>query len=187
MQKREDWIQVVAHKVYMHESFLSSTAELKAEIETFNNVVIQGNPRWLANREKLENAHLLPPHQRYASIVFEVSTEEEQQRVLTQKQLSIAGRLVYLSKYHDIAPRRQCQNCFKLGHSEERCKSKGCKFCAELHYTKEHPSCLDCKITGRLCEHQKPCCTNYQKEHIATSRQCTSLSNTTRLSSHSLW
>jgi hypothetical protein len=63
----------------MHESFLSSTTELKAAIETFNNVVIQGNPRWLANREKLENAHLLPTHQRYASIVFGVGTKEEQQ------------------------------------------------------------------------------------------------------------
>ena len=45
MQKREDWIQVVAHKVYMHEEFISSPAELKAEIEIFNNVAIKGNPR----------------------------------------------------------------------------------------------------------------------------------------------
>ena len=61
----------------MHEAFTSSVAELKAEIESFNNVVIQGNPRWLAKREKLENAHLLPPHQRYASIAFVVGSEEE--------------------------------------------------------------------------------------------------------------
>jgi hypothetical protein len=40
MQTQEEQIQVVAHKVYMHEAFISSTAELKAEIETFNNVVI---------------------------------------------------------------------------------------------------------------------------------------------------
>jgi predicted amidohydrolase YtcJ len=45
MQTQEEWIQVVAHKVYMHDAFLSLTVELKAEIETFNNVVIQGNPR----------------------------------------------------------------------------------------------------------------------------------------------
>jgi hypothetical protein len=56
----------------MHEAFISSTAELKAEIESFNNVTIQGNLRWLAKREKLENAHLLSPHQRYASIAFVV-------------------------------------------------------------------------------------------------------------------
>jgi hypothetical protein len=61
----------------MHKAFILSTAELKAEIETFNNVVIQGNPRWLAKREKLKNAHLLPPHQRYASIAFVVGSEEE--------------------------------------------------------------------------------------------------------------
>jgi hypothetical protein len=51
MQTQEEQIQVVAHKVYMHEAFISSTAELKAEIESFNNVTIQGNPRWLAKRE----------------------------------------------------------------------------------------------------------------------------------------
>jgi hypothetical protein len=40
MQTQEEQIQVVAHKVYMHKAFTSSTAELKAEIESFNNVVI---------------------------------------------------------------------------------------------------------------------------------------------------
>jgi hypothetical protein len=178
MQTQEEQIQVVAHKVYMHEAFISSTAELKAEIETFNNVVIQGNPRWLAKREKLENAHLLPPHQRYASIAFVVGSEEERQRLLAQKQLSIAGRTVYLTKYHDISPTTQCQSCFKLGHNRKMCRDKGCKLCAEPHYTKDHPSCLNCKLTGRLCEHQKPRCINCRGEHIATSRKCTHLSNT---------
>jgi hypothetical protein len=105
MQTQEEQIQVVAHKVYMHEAFVSSTTELKAEIESFNNVAIQGNPRWLAKREKLKNAHLLPPHERYASIAFVVGSEEERQRLLAYKQLSIAGRTVYLTKYHDILPR----------------------------------------------------------------------------------
>jgi hypothetical protein len=160
MQTQEEQIQVVAHKVYMHKAFISSTAELKAEIETFNNIVIQGNPRWLAKREKLENAHSLPPHQRYASIAFVVASEEERQRLLAYKQLSIAGRTAYITKYHDISPRTQCQNCFKLGHNKEMCKSRGCKLCAKPHYTKDHLSCADCKLTGRLCEHQKPCCIN---------------------------
>jgi hypothetical protein len=153
MQTQEEQIQVVAHKVYMHEAFTSSTSELKAEIESFNNVTIQGNPRWLAKREKLENAHLLPPHQRYASIAFVVGSEEERQQLLAYKQLSIAGRTVYLTKYHDISPRTQCQNCFKLGHNKEMCKSRGCKLCAKPHYTKDHLSCADCKLTGRLCKH----------------------------------
>jgi hypothetical protein len=175
MQTQEEQIQVVAHKVYMHEAFVSSTTELKAEIESFNNVKIQGNPRWLAKREKLENAHLLPPHQRYASIAFVVGSEEERQRLLAYKQLSIAGRTVYLTKYHDISPRTQCQNCFKLGHNKEMCKNRGCKLCAKPHYTKDHQSCADCKLIGRLCEHQKPCCINCQEEHTATSRRCTYL------------
>jgi hypothetical protein len=162
----------------MHEAFISSTAELKAEIETFNNVVIQGTPRWLAKREKLENAHLLPPHQRYATIAFVVGSEEERQRLLAQKQLSIAGRTVYLTKYHDISQSTQCQSCFKLGHNREMCRDRGCKLCAEPHYTKDHPSCLDCKLTGRLCGHQKPRCINCRGEHIATSRKCIHLNNT---------
>jgi hypothetical protein len=108
MQTQEEQIQVVAHKVYMHKAFTSSTAGLKAEIESFNNIVIQGNPRWLAKPEKLENAHLLPPHQRYASIAFVVGSEEERQRMLAYKQLSIAGRTVYVTKYYDISPRTQC-------------------------------------------------------------------------------
>jgi hypothetical protein len=92
----------------MHEAFVSSTTELKAETESFNNVKIQGNLRWLAKREKLKNAHLLPPHQRYASIAFVVGSKEERQQLLAYKQLSIAGRTVYLIKYHDISLRTQC-------------------------------------------------------------------------------
>ena len=92
----------------MHDAFIASAAELKVEIETFNNIAIQGNPRWLAKREKLKNAHLLAPHQRYASIVFRVSSKDEQQRLLAQRQLNIAGRLVYLAKYHDISRKTQC-------------------------------------------------------------------------------
>jgi len=105
MQKQEEWVQVVAHKVYMHEEFLLSPTALKAEIETFNKVAIRGNPRWLAKQEKLETAHLLPLDQRYASIVFEVDSEQERQRLLLQKQLSIAGRVVYLTKYYNISLR----------------------------------------------------------------------------------
>lgn len=178
METQEEWIRVVAHKVYMHEAFLSSPAELKVEIETFNDVVIQGNPKWLAKREKLDNAHLLPPDQRYASIVFVVSSEEERQRLLARKQLSIAGRTVFLAKYYNTSPRTQCQSCFKLGHNREMCRNKGCKLCVEPHFTKDHPSCAECTTTGRLCPHQKPCCINCQGEHIATSYRCPHLSYT---------
>lgn len=156
----------------MHEEFLISTAALKAEIQTFNKVAIKGNPRWLVKQEKLKNAHLLPQDQRYASIVFEVESEDERQRLLAQKQLSIAGRSAYLTKYQDISAKTQCQGCFKLGHNKEMCKSLGCKLCAGSHFSKDHPSCKECKTTGRLCQHQKPYCINCKGEHIATSRQC---------------
>jgi hypothetical protein len=178
MQKQEEWIQVVAHKVYMHDAFVSSRAELKAEIETFNDIAIQGNSRWLVKREKLDSAYLLPPHQRYASIVFVVGSEEERQRLLARRQLSIAGRTVYLAKYQDISATTQCQSCFKLGHNREMCRSRGCKLCASPHYTKHYAGCTECKVTGRLCKHQKPCCINCQGEHIATSNRCPHLSKT---------
>ncbi|KAF2818401.1 hypothetical protein CC86DRAFT_413907 [Ophiobolus disseminans] len=61
MQKQEDLVQVIAHKVYMHNEFIVSPAALKEEIETFNKVTIKGNPRWLAKKERLKTAHLLPP------------------------------------------------------------------------------------------------------------------------------
>ena len=178
MQTQEEWIQVVAHGVYMHEGFISSTADLKAEIETFNNIAIKGNPRWLAKPEKLKSAHLLPPHQRYGSIVFVVGSEDERQRLLAQRQLSIAGRVAYLAKYHEFSAKTQCQRCYKLGHTREICRGKGCKLCAEPHLTKDHASCLECKTMGRLCKHQKPCCVNCKGEHTATSRICPLLNNT---------
>ncbi|KAF2821909.1 hypothetical protein CC86DRAFT_410985 [Ophiobolus disseminans] len=108
MQKQEDLVQVIAHKVYMHNEFIVSPAALKEEIETFNKVTIKGNPRWLAKKERLKTAHLLPPDQRYASIVFEVESEQERQRLLSQKQLSIAGRVAYLTKYYNISAKTQC-------------------------------------------------------------------------------
>ena len=135
----------------MHPKFIASPAELKAEIETFNNIAIKGNPRWLAKREKLEGAHLLPPDQRYASIVFVVGSEEERQRILAQRQISIAGSTAYLAKYQDVSAKTQCQNCYRLGHNREMCRSRGCKFCTGAHYTKDHSSCVECKVTGRMC------------------------------------
>ena len=60
MQKQEDLIQVIAHKVYMHDEFLVSPAALKAKIKTFNKVTIKGNLRWLAKQERLKTVHLLP-------------------------------------------------------------------------------------------------------------------------------
>lgn len=88
----------------MHDGFIASPAELKAEIETFNNIKLQGNPRWLAKHEKLESAHQIPHHQRYASIVFVVGSEEERNRLLAQRTLSIAGSTAYLAKYRNISP-----------------------------------------------------------------------------------
>ncbi|KAF1936290.1 hypothetical protein EJ02DRAFT_295582, partial [Clathrospora elynae] len=108
----------------------------------------------------------------YASIVFAVENEEARYQLLARKQISIAGRLVYLAKFQNISPKTQCTGCYKLGYSKEMCKNKGCRLCPEQHYTKDHASCPECKTTGRLCAHQEPCCTNCKGEHMATSKQC---------------
>lgn len=179
VQKQENWAQVVAHGVYMHDSFLASTANLKEEIETFNNITIKGNPRWLLKREKREIAHTLPQAQRYASIVFAVESEEERQKLLRKRQISVAGRVVYLQKFQDITPKTQCYSCYKLGHNSEMCRSRGCKFCNEPHFTKDHASCTECKLIGRRCRHQKLCCRNCQKEHVATNKDCSYLQENT--------
>ena len=182
MQKQEEWALLVAHRVYAHPQFLSSPKSLKAEIETFNNIAIKGNVRWLAKPEKLEALSTKHPDYRYAPIVFAVENKEVARQLLAKKQISIAGRVVYLAKYHDVSEKTQCTSCYKLGHNKEMCKRRGCKFCAEAHYTKDHQSCKECKTTGRLCAHQKPNCTNCKGEHIATSSACSHRSKTTNAS-----
>jgi DNA gyrase/topoisomerase IV subunit A len=182
MQKQEEWAFVVAHRVYAHPQFLTSTESLKEEIETFNSITIKGNVHWLAKQEKLDALHTKHPDYRYASIVFAVENKEVAQQLLARKQISIAGRVVRLAKYHDVSDKTQCTSCYRLGHNKEMCKTRGCKFCAEAHHTKDHQSCKECKTTGRLCVHQKPNCTNCRGEHIATSSACSYRSKTTNAS-----
>lgn len=134
---------------------------------------------WLAKQEKLDALHTKHPNYRYASIVFAVENKEIAQQLLAKKQISIAGRVVHLAKYHNILAKTQCTSCYKLGHNKEMCKSRGCKLCAEAHYTKDHQSCKECKVIGKLCAHQKPSCTNCKEEHIATSSACSYRSRTT--------
>ncbi|KAF1935122.1 hypothetical protein EJ02DRAFT_428714 [Clathrospora elynae] len=103
MQKHEEWIQVVAHGVYMHDAFLSNTDTLKEEIESYNNTVFKGNPIWLLKRERREAVYTLALPERYASIVFAVENEEARYQLLARKQISIAGRLDYLAKFQNIS------------------------------------------------------------------------------------
>ena len=156
----------------MHESFLHSTETLKEEMERFNDIKIKGLPRWLAKREKLQGISSIAPHQRYGSIVFAVANTQEQQMLLARKQISVAGRIAYVAKFHESTPTTQCTSCYRLGHARKICKSKGCKLCLGQHYTKDHAGCKDCKTTGRLCAHQKPTCVNCKQEHPATSKDC---------------
>ena len=161
----------------MRESFLATPALLKDDIEKFNSrVTIKGTPRWLAKQEKLLNVNQLPPARRYASIVFAVESVEEKKRLLRERALSIAGQRVYLADYHESLPTTQCNKCYKLGHNRLACREeKGCKYCLSSHLSKDHTGCKDCKVSGRLCSHQKPICRNCKGEHTATSSNCSLL------------
>ena len=163
----------------MYDNLVATPALLKDEIERYNNVTIQGSPRWLAKREKLANASQLPSARRYASIVFAVASAKEKQRLLRERTLSIAGQQVYLADYHKSTLSTQCSNCYKLGHSSSVCREKGCKFCLLPHYSKDHLGCKDCKTTGRLCSHQAAICRNCKGDHTATSSKCSLLATAT--------
>jgi len=156
----------------MHNSFLSTPALLKEEIETFNQVRVQGSPRWLAKREKLANAALLPPLRRYRSIVFAVSSVEEKEALLKKRVIFVAGQVVHLADYHQSTAATQCTNCYKYSYSGAACRAKGCKFCILDHYSKDHVGCKDCKVSGQLCSHQRPACRNCKGDHLATSLKC---------------
>ena len=97
MQKQQNWAQLVAHGIYMHDSFIASPALLKEDIKSFNSgLTIQGTPRWLAKREKLVNVYKLPLARRYASIVFAVESEEEKKRLLKERAIAIALSLIHI-------------------------------------------------------------------------------------------
>ena len=83
----------------MYDNLVATPALLKDEIERYNNVTIQGSPRWLVKQEKLANASQIPLARRYASIVFAVASTEEKQRLLRERTLSIAGQQVYLADF----------------------------------------------------------------------------------------
>ena len=160
----------------MRDCFIAILALLKEDIEQHNiGVTLQGTPRWLAKREKLSNINQLPPARRYASIVFAVESEEEKKRLLRERTLSIAGQQVYLADYHESSPTTQCNKCYKLGHNGLACRDKGCKYCLSSHLSKDHVGCQDCKVSGKLCSHQKPICRNCKGEHTATSSKCSLL------------
>ena len=59
MQKKEQWTQIVAHGVPLDPILLDSPHILCEEIETFNNIIVKGKPRWMLSKANREN---LPPN-----------------------------------------------------------------------------------------------------------------------------
>ena len=142
---------------------------LKEEIETFNPIKIQGLPRWISSSVKRYN-----PQTRFGSIVFAVKNEEKRQKILSQKEILIAGAVIKVVKYLKVSPTTQCTSCQKFGHIGGKCFTKACQFCAAAHLTKDH-SCPICNITGKPCEHTIPLCINCKEKHFAISKDCKSL------------
>ena len=99
-QKLEPWAQIVAHGVPIP-PFLGEGGSklLKEEIETFNPIRIQGQPRWISSRAKRYD-----PQTRFGSIVFAVENEEKRQEILKQKEILIAGVATKVVKYLEVSP-----------------------------------------------------------------------------------
>jgi hypothetical protein len=169
-QKLEPWAQIVAHGVPLP-PFLGEGGSklLKEEIETFNPIRIQGQPRWISSRAKRYD-----PQTRFGSIVFAVENEEKRQEILKQKEILIAGVATKVVKYLEVSPTTQCTSCQKFGHIGDRCSTRACQFCAAAHLSKDH-SCSSCNTIGKPCEHTTPLCINCKEKHFATSKDCQSL------------
>ena len=141
----------------------NGSAALKQEIETFNNITIVGNPRWLS-RNRREG-------QQSGSLVFAVNNEETRATILKKGRLTIAGGTSRMVKYITSSPTSQCGHCQKFGHPTGSCKTIVCRFCAASHKTAEH-SCSQCTIIGKPCEHTTPKCANCKGSHFSNSKDC---------------
>lgn len=164
-QKLENWAQIVVHGVPFHSAFLedNGSAELKQEIETFNDITVVGRPRWLSRKQR--------ETQRAGSIVFAVENEEQRTAILSGKKITIAGVAAKVVKYLTSSPSHQCANCQKFGHATESCRATACRLCAGPHKTLEH-QCQECNIVGRPCPHTIPKCVNCKSSHFANSKEC---------------
>jgi len=169
-QKLEPWAQIVAHSVPIP-PFLGEGGSklLKEEIETFNPIRIQGQPRWISSRAKRYD-----PQTRFGSIVFAIENEEKRQEILKQKEILIAGVATKVVKYLEVSPTIQCTSCQKFGHIGDRCSTRACRFYTAAHLSKDH-SCSSCNTIGKPCEHTTPLCINCKEKHFTTSKDCQSL------------
>ena len=103
-QKLEPWAQVIAHSVPVS-PFLGEGGSklLKEEIETFNPIKIQRLPRWISSSVKRYN-----PQTRFGSIVFAIKNKEKRQKILSQKEILIAGAVIKVVKYLKVSFTTQC-------------------------------------------------------------------------------
>ena len=164
VQKKEKWAQIVAHGVPRDSDLVGSQENLKAEIESFNDIKIRGLPRWISPRNSTKRA---------GSIVFTVENQQIQDKILATKEIYVAGRRAKLARYIDIPPRAQCPICLGFGHAKEICrKLPKCKYCLGEHPTKEHTSCTGCNLVGKACKHQTIQCTNCNENHQADNKSC---------------
>src|SRR5882762_5490961 len=133
-QKLEPWAQIVAYGIPIP-PFLGEGGSklLKEEIETFNPIRIQGQPRWISSRAKRYN-----PQTRFGSIVFAIENKEKRQEILKQKEILIAGVATKVVKYLEVSPTIQCTSCQKFSHIGDRCTTRACQFGAAAHLSKDH-------------------------------------------------
>ena len=136
---------------------------LKADIEAFNPVEIQGQPRWLT-----------PPKEGQAtgSLVLALASEEARNRCILQG-LTVANRKVIVVPYRDTSLRTLCNRCQQYGHMARGCKkTPKCRLCGKGHFTWAH-KCNTCGCTGKPCDHlEKQCISCRSSGHWAGSKTC---------------
>ncbi|KAF1989507.1 hypothetical protein K402DRAFT_418761 [Aulographum hederae CBS 113979] len=169
----------------------SNSAENKEWTEEANrkNAVTITRVGWLYSAKRLEKIRKAGS-QTKGSLIIEVATEEDQNRILREGFLH--GPLWLPTKKWDIGMKStQCFKCWKWGHTQSVCNSpeEYCGFCAGQHATKEcqkqgieDSRCAACKKPGHRAWMSMKCPAH--KENWAKQKALEAELNRSTVSAH---
>ena len=157
--KDEMWYQVIVHSINV-EKYHEKMSDLKKEIETYNNIRLKNNSRWLS--KDLEN-------KTFSSIIINVESFE--QAAAARRELNVDENRVIVISYNSIQSITQCIKCQKFKHNHIRCKNEAqCNLCAQNHQSNDY-KCHICHANS-TCIHTTIQCANCEKAHRADSDEC---------------
>ncbi|KAH7917681.1 hypothetical protein BV22DRAFT_990276, partial [Leucogyrophana mollusca] len=90
-------------------------------------------PRCMTHPDTLRNKY-------HSSILLTVSSQEEIDMLLRhQGNIFLYGRYTSFSRYQDLKPLKQCNNCWSYSHHTSQCDLPAkCKICAGPHADTQH-------------------------------------------------